>query len=188
LKALAKERTLSTVRELSGTFLVSFRSVAFVVLVLAHTPAAAANAHGSELQQFSLAPSSVVVWPVNLNQGDQLSGSLSITGGSGNDINFWITDPSGGPVVNQGRVSQGTSFAFTASASGGYTFHFDNSYSLFSGKVVTLTYNIASSVVTSLTLVVVGAAIAGLVALIAYVTKFRKKGATETIPRNPKVS
>ena len=100
---------------------------------------------------------------------------MSITGGSGNDLNFWVTDPTGGVVLNQGRVSQGTRFAFTASTAGGYTLHFDNSFSLFSGKLVTLTYDIALSVVTNLTILVLGAVAGALVVGLLVFVKVRKK-------------
>jgi len=78
----------------------------------------------------------------NLNTGQKFTGSLAISGGSGNDIDFWITDPQGTSILNMGRVSQGGNFGFTAQASGAYTFHFSNSFSLLSSKTVNLTYDI----------------------------------------------
>jgi hypothetical protein len=49
---------------------------------------------------------------VNLNKGDTLSGQYSITGGSGNDVNFWITGstctanvPFSFVLVNSGSAS-----------------------------------------------------------------------------------
>ncbi len=97
---------------------------------------------GSEVRQFSVDPASQIVWTANLDKSDELSGSISVTGGSGNDLNFWITDPSGGTILDKGRVSQGTSFSLTADISGGHTLHFDNSFSAFSSKLVTLTFDI----------------------------------------------
>jgi hypothetical protein len=78
----------------------------------------------------------------NLKRGQKFTGSLAISGGSGNDINFWVADPQGTTILNLGRVSQGKSFDFTAQSSGAYTFHFDNSFSLLSSKTVSLTYDI----------------------------------------------
>jgi hypothetical protein len=78
----------------------------------------------------------------NVNSGYKITGSFQVTGGSGNDIKFWITDPEGNTILNLGTVSKGTSFDFTASKSGIYILHFDNSFSLISSKVVSLTYNL----------------------------------------------
>lgn len=78
----------------------------------------------------------------NLKTGQRFTGSLAISGGSGNDIDFSITDPQGTTILNLGRVSQGRSFDFTAQASGAYTFHFGNGFSLLSSKTVNLTYDI----------------------------------------------
>jgi hypothetical protein len=78
----------------------------------------------------------------NLKTGQKFAGSLAISGGSGNDIDFWIIDPQGTTVLNLGRVSQGKSFDFTAQASGAYTFHFSNGFSLLSSKTVNLTYDV----------------------------------------------
>ena len=81
----------------------------------------------------------------NLNNGDSVSGSVSVAGGSGNDINFYITNPSGAQIYNAGRITGGTSFSFTADSSGAYILHFDNSFSLFSDKQVTVSYDVSSS-------------------------------------------
>jgi hypothetical protein len=83
----------------------------------------------------------------NLDQGDNFEGSLSISGGWGNDINFWVTDPQGNTILNLGRVSGGTTFQFDASMSGGYTLHFDNTFSWFSSKIITLSYNIEVAII-----------------------------------------
>jgi hypothetical protein len=86
----------------------------------------------------------------NVNSGYKITGSFQVTGGSGNDIKFWITDPEGNTILNLGTVSKGTSFDFTASKSGIYILHFDNSFSLISSKVVSLTYNLdTASAITS---------------------------------------
>jgi hypothetical protein len=78
----------------------------------------------------------------NLQTGQKFTGSLAISGGSGNDINFRVTDPTGATILNLGRVSVGGSFDFTAQESGAYTLYFDNSFSLLSSKTVSLTYDI----------------------------------------------
>lgn len=78
----------------------------------------------------------------NLKTGQKFTGSLAVSGGSGNDIDFWVTDPQGTTILNLGRVSQGKSFDFTAQTSGAFTFHFSNSFSLLSSKTINLTYDI----------------------------------------------
>jgi hypothetical protein len=80
----------------------------------------------------------------NLSSQDRFSGSLSISGGSGNDIDFKVTDPQGTVIVGLGRVSQGRSFDFVAQQSGAYTFYLDNSFSIFSSKTVSLSYDVVS--------------------------------------------
>lgn len=95
----------------------------------------------SHVETMTVSPSSSQLFWINLDDTDKVTGSFSISGGSGNDINFWITNPQGGKILDFGRVSQGTSFEFTAQVSGAYTLHFDNGFSLFSSKVVTLSYD-----------------------------------------------
>lgn len=63
---------------------------------------------------------------------------LNISGGSNNDINLSITDPSGNSVLVSQRVSGAyNSQTFVATTSGLYTFTFDNGFSLISSKSVT---------------------------------------------------
>lgn len=73
------------------------------------------------------------------------SGSISVSGGSGNDINLYVTNPNGNTILSYDRATQ-TSFSFTASTTGSYTMHFDNSFSWFSSKSVTLNYTIAEAI------------------------------------------
>lgn len=74
-----------------------------------------------------------------LSSGQKVTGSLTISGGSGNDINFWVTNPQGITLLNDGTVSQRTTFGFTAQSSGAYTLHFDNRFSTVSTKIVIYT-------------------------------------------------
>ena len=80
--------------------------------------------------------------PLSLNQWDKVTGSLSVTGGFGNDIDFWIENPSEETILDLGRVSQSASFEITASQTGIHELHLSNSFSIFSSKTVTLTYDI----------------------------------------------
>ncbi|MEM3382507.1 MAG: emp24/gp25L/p24 family protein [Nitrososphaerales archaeon] len=118
----------------------------------------------------------------NLDQGDIFQGSLSISGGWGNDINFWVTDPQGHTVLNLGRVSGGTTFQFDASMSGGYTLHFDNTFSWFSSKIVTLSYNIETTIMPGVPAGITGIFIGLIIVVIVLITiigylviRFRKK-------------
>ena len=87
----------------------------------------------------------------NLSEGDKFSGALSISGGSGNDVDFWVTDPNGNTIVNSGRVSSGRTFDFTCTKNGAYALHFDNSFSIFSSKFVSLSYDVERQIIPSLT-------------------------------------
>lgn len=99
-------------------------------------------ANASQVETLQVAPLTERMLIFNLSEGDKFSGSLSISGGADNDIDFWITDPNGNTIVNLGRIRQGTTFEFTAQKSGAYTFHFGNSFSWFSSKTVSLSYDI----------------------------------------------
>lgn len=82
---------------------------------------------------------------IGLSDGDKVSGDISVVGGSGNDINFYVTDPNGNTITRHDRVTE-TSFSFSASMTGTYVMHFDNSFSLFSSKSVTLDYTVTKSI------------------------------------------
>jgi hypothetical protein len=84
---------------------------------------------------------------LNLTSGDQVTGSVSVTGGSGNDVIFYIMDPSGAKIYSAGKISGGTTFSFTATQNGAYTLVFDNSFSIFSAKQVTVSYNVSPTVI-----------------------------------------
>ena len=99
------------------------------------------SVEGSEVESFSVPEGGVQTFWFNLDSGDSVSGSMSIAGGN-DDINFWVTDPSGQLIIPKQGVVGGKNFQFTAVRNGAHTLHFDNSFSIFTGKVVTLTYEI----------------------------------------------
>lgn len=101
--------------------------------------------YAATVQQCNVAAGSQCTLSFNLNSGDQVSGSISITGGSGNDVNFYVTNPTGGQIYNAGRASGGTSFSFTSDSSGAYILHFDNSFSILTSNQVTISYDVSSS-------------------------------------------
>lgn len=96
-------------------------------------------------QTFTVAPNQIQSVFIPVNAGDRLTGSFSIQGGSGNDINFSVKDPLAHVILNQGRVSQNWQFDFVCSSTGSYEICFDNSFSTFSNKVVDLTTRVYSS-------------------------------------------
>jgi ribosomal protein L40E len=114
--------------------------IAFSLLICVIT---FATVYASEVQTVTIDPLSQTTLTFNLNEGQKFSGSLSITGGSDNDINFWITDPFGNRIVDSGRVSGGRSFEFTTIGDGAYTLHFDNTLWL-TTKTLTLTYEVTA--------------------------------------------
>jgi hypothetical protein len=115
-------------------------TLGITVILLSVVAFSFVNASNVETVQVGALSEQMLIF--NLKTGQKFTGSLAISGGSGNDIDFWITDPQGTTVLNLGRVSQGRSFDFTAQASGAYTFHFSNSFSLLSSKTVNLTYDV----------------------------------------------
>lgn len=125
-----------------------FRLKALVMILLSVAMFSFANAADVEVIHVDALSTKILVF--TLKNGQRFSGSLAISGGGGNDIDFWITDPVGATIANLGRVSQGNSFEFTASKDGAYTLHFGNTFSLFSSKTVNLTYDIRAPLIFGL--------------------------------------
>lgn len=98
-------------------------------------------------QQHSLtvAPGTAKVIFVSVNTGDRLTGSFTIEGGSGNDINFSVKDPLGNVVLSGGRVSNSWRFDFVCASTGSYQLNFDNGFSLVSNKAINLTTTVYRS-------------------------------------------
>jgi len=115
--------------------------VSAMVAVLCMT-IAVSFAYATQIETMTVNAGEEGIFTINLNEGDKFSGSISVSGGSGNDIDFWVTDPNGNTIVNSGRVSQGRTFDFTAQKNGAYSLHFDNGFSVFSSKFVSLSYDI----------------------------------------------
>ncbi len=118
-----------------------------------------------------------------LNKGDKVSGSITVSGGTGNDIDFYVTDPNGNAILRYDRVTQ-TSFSFTASTTGTYTMHFDNSFSIFSSKSVTLdcTVSEASKAILGLAPELFFLLVIIIVIVIVAVVAFALKGRKPAIP------
>jgi hypothetical protein len=119
-------------------------------------------------ETFTVPSLSQTVRTVNLSQGDSVSGSISVYGGSGNDIDFHVTDPNGNTILSYARVTD-TSFSFSASITGTYKMVFDNSFSLISSKSVTLDYSVQPSVlgIPLNTLLIIAAVVVVLIIIVA---------------------
>ncbi len=118
----------------------------FVVLLLFGAIAAGPVVFATNIESVNIPPSSEKLLTVNLTQGDNFRGSISVSGGCSSAVNFWVTNPEGSTILNMGQIKQGTTFEFTAQDSGAYIMHFDNSFSLFSTKAATLSYDISHAI------------------------------------------
>jgi hypothetical protein len=76
-----------------------------------------------------------------LNSGDLVEGTFAVLGPTNLDIKFAIQDPSGANVYGPTRSRSG-SFTYRAQTTGHHSLFLDNSYSLTTGKIVTLTYTL----------------------------------------------
>ena len=93
-------------------------------------------------EMFTVPPLGEQTVTVNLNQGDSVKGTVSVTGGTGTGVDFMVSDPNGNELLSYNYTSY-TAFSFSASTTGVYTLSFDNSFcSCVGGKNVTLTYSI----------------------------------------------
>lgn len=95
----------------------------------------------SEQQRVTLGPGETEQVSIRLWQGDQASGSFTISGGTvlgiGGDLIFRVYGPAGS-IWNVGRVEQQYRFQFTADAMGDYRMTFQNPSGL-AGRQVSLT-------------------------------------------------
>ena len=96
-------------------------------------------------ETFTVPPFQEVIRTIGLKEGDTVTGSIVASGGSGNDINFRVTDPNDNTILRYDRVTQ-TSFSFSSSTTGTYTMHFDNSFSWVSSKSIVLDYVVKSPI------------------------------------------
>ena len=93
-------------------------------------------------QTFTVPPLSEQTVKVNLNQGDFVKGTVSVSGGTGTGVDFMVNDPNGKEILSYNYTTY-TTFSFSASITGTYTLSFDNSFcSCEGGKNVTLNYSV----------------------------------------------
>jgi hypothetical protein len=84
-------------------------------------------------------------FPIQMTTNKKVEGSFTIEGGN-NDIRFSVADPYGNVIVPSAVVYRQRDFAFIAATSGVYKLRFDNSYSSFTSKLLSLKYSVASKV------------------------------------------
>ena len=99
----------------------------------------------TQQQSFTVAPNQAKTVFISVNAGDRLTGSFTIEGGSGNDVNFSVKDPSGNTMSSGGRVSNSWQFDFVCASTGSYQLSFDNSFSVISNKAINLTTTVYRS-------------------------------------------
>ncbi len=93
-------------------------------------------------QTFTVPPLSEKTVPLNLNQGNFVKGTVSVSGGTGTGVDFMVSDPNGKELLSYNYTSY-MSFSFSASITGTNVLSFDNSLcSCAGGKNVTLAYSV----------------------------------------------
>jgi predicted RNA-binding Zn-ribbon protein involved in translation (DUF1610 family) len=85
---------------------------------------------------YTIVPGNAPFLTYNLTSGTVVRANMTISGGSGDDINFYIKDSAGSTVFNPGRVSHIYSYQFVAQKNDSYRVYMDNSFSYFSTKTV----------------------------------------------------
>ncbi len=99
---------------------------AFISLVILGTSILGSMQTVLANQSLTVSHGSFSYFPIELTQGDEVKGTISVTGGS-NAINYWVTNPAGQQIISKTLIQGGTSFDFTAQDTGTFTFFFDNS-------------------------------------------------------------
>lgn len=85
---------------------------------------------------YTIGPGNAPFLTYNLTSGTVVRANMTISGGSGDDINFYIKNSSGSTVFNPGRVSHTYSYQFVAQKNDSYRVYMDNSFSYISTKTV----------------------------------------------------
>jgi hypothetical protein len=90
---------------------------------------------------------------VNLNSGERLSCTITIVvrynASADPTIDFWMTNPTGTPLMMPTGLWGGRTYMFTADIDGAYTLHFGNTFSNYS-KNVTVSYDVAPPLIFGL--------------------------------------
>jgi len=88
-------------------------------------------------QDYNLGAGQYQVIPVDLKRGDLLESSVTVRGGGSLEVSVRVEDPTGKAIVSP-QQEQSRDFTVRAKGDGRHAVILDNSYSLFTGKAVTL--------------------------------------------------
>lgn len=97
-------------------------------------------------ETFNVSPRSSKSVTISLYHREKIPFNLSVKGGSGNDINFQLIDPSGNVMISKNRIVQ-LSLVYIVDNAGTYEFVFDNTFSILSSKQVTFTLDIERPII-----------------------------------------
>jgi hypothetical protein len=109
-------------------------AIAWVVLVIL---VFACSSSSTKTQQLSLGAGDKASVGVDLSSGDVIQAEATIVGDQSVDIGLWLEDPDGKVVVPEQR-GHNVSLKYGATSKATYHVIVDNSYSLVTGKVVSL--------------------------------------------------
>ena len=88
---------------------------------------------------FTVGALSTTTFTFDLNKNQNVKLEFSVKGGSGNEIDIRILDPTGKVIFNRPKTVS-VSVTITAEMDGEYEVELDNSFSLLTSKQVTMTY------------------------------------------------
>ncbi len=114
------------------------RLISCLSLLLLISSAAAYHESFDEAQRFSVGPVEIVTMTFELDEGDQIFGSIFVS--KGDSIDFTVEDSQGNVVMPGIHIQERANFSFTATDKGAYLLVFDNAGS-FTGKEITI-YNL----------------------------------------------
>ncbi len=138
-----------------------------VLLILYILPISSAKAFS---ETFTVPAEDGMLRTVNLNEGDEVSGRITVVGTRENSINFSISDPNNITILSYQNIGL-RDFKFTASNTGVYNFYFENWFSQ-EAKHVTFNYNVRHYIFgfpqeIILVFVIVGLALVAIVVFVA---------------------
>ena len=124
---------------LTGVAVLTFVSLVLIACGSAATPTPSPQTFGNTVV---VDPGVIVTVPITVQTSNRVTGELTVQGGSGDDVEFSVTDPAGNTILNAGRISRLHSFSFIASTDGNYTMNLGNTFSIFSNKAVTYSFTV----------------------------------------------
>ncbi len=102
------------------------------------------SSFAEQVETVDIPPGNMRNLEFELVAGENFVGSFTVSGGVGNDIKFWVSNPQGKQIILQQDITRGKSFSFTADQNGPYALFFDNSFEVEIAKKITLTYEITN--------------------------------------------